>query len=352
MQTRRELARIAAATESLAATPSVRNTAHVATRREKIPMLGRLVLALGSSPKKEARAIALRRSFPIAAFVGPNGGGKTLCLIASSRPTRRGIRWSCDNPSHVHTQRGETEGWRRMLSTVPILDGAGNLHPLYDAFTDFQQLIDAEHCDVYMDEVVAVASSRESQRMDARVLNKLVQLRKADVLLFWSAPNWARADKVMREVTQIVVECRGFFPAPVDWNADESARLWAPKRVFKFSTFDATEFEEWSSAKRDKVDPLNVQWFKGPGSEAFGAYDTLGAVSVVASITPEDTCTVCEGRIVRHTCKGHGDRGRPSLTPPEALDVSLLPRQKAPATLTPPDFLGAPHLEEPAGAAI
>lgn len=310
MQTRKELARIGSAIEALAPAPTARNTAHTETRRERMPLLARLVLLVGTSPARDLRAVAARRSFPIVAFVGPNGGGKTLAMMVTSAPTRHGIPWECDNPDHRHTQEGVTAGWRRMLSTVPILDGQGKPHPLYDPFNDFQQLVEVEHSDVYMDEVTSVASSRESQRMDARVLNKLVQLRKADVMLMWTAPNWARADKVMREVTQVVVECRGYFPAPMASNGGASA-IWAPKRVFKFRAFDAMEFEEWSAAKRDKLDPLSVQWFKGPGSEAFTAYDTLGAVSMVASITPEDTCTVCEGRITRHICKGH-NTGAPS----------------------------------------
>lgn len=334
MKTQRELSRIAGAVEALSNAPTARNTAHEA-HGEKMPWRARIILAVGSGPKREARAVALRRSFPIAAFVGPNGGGKTLSMIATSSPTRRGIRWSCENPDHNHTKAGITEGFRRMLSTVPILDGNGGLHPLYDPFTDFQQLVDVEHADVYMDEVTSVASSRESQRMDARVLNKLVQLRKADVVLFWTAPNWARADKVMREVTQIVVECRGYFPARPKGIGSATA-IWAPKRVFVFRTYDAMEFEEWSAAKREKVDAINVQWFKGVGSEAFTAYDTLGSVSMVASITPEDTCTVCEGRITRHICKGHAPEERPSLTPPEALDVSLLPRRRREPSLAPP----------------
>lgn len=307
MSTRKELARIAAAAESLGNAPAPRNTAHVPAkgraRADKLPLLARCVLAIASGEKRVTSFADMLRSYPIVAFVGPNGAGKTLAMILATAPARAGIRWECDNPSHRHTVAGITSGWRRMLSTIPVLDGHGGLHPLYDEFNDFQQLVDAEHTDVYMDEVTSVASSRESARMDARVLNKLVQMRKADVLLFWTAPNWARADKVMREVTQVVVECRGYFTAPTDMTADASARIWAPKRVFKFRAFDSMDFEEWTAAKRDKLDALKVVWFKGVGSDAFTAYDTLGAVSMVASITPEDTCTVCEGRIVRHTCK-------------------------------------------------
>lgn len=300
MSTRRELARVAAAVEALGDAPTPRNTAHT-TRGEKLPWMARLILWWGSSERKDADAIRDRRSFPITAFVGPNGGGKTLSMIATSKPTRDGIWWECENPDHAHTKNGQTAGWRRMLSTVPILDGDGQLHPLYDRFDDFQQLVDVEHSDVYMDEVTSVASSRESQRMDARVLNKLVQLRKADVMLFWTAPNWARADKVMREVTQAVVECRGYYPLRSSSEATATT-IWQPKRVFLWRTYDALEFEEWSASKRDDMRPLSKQWFRGPGSEAFTAYDTLGSVSIVASITPENTCTVCEGTVVRPRC--------------------------------------------------
>ncbi|MFT4281574.1 hypothetical protein [Microbacterium sp.] len=282
--------------------PLPRNTGHP-DRNERLPLRARFVLWLGGGDVYLRQAIALRRSFPIVAFVGPNGGGKTLCLIVTSQPTRKGVRWHCENPDHQHTKEGVVEGWRRMLSTVPILDGNGNEHPLYDKFDDFEQLVTVEHSDVYMDEVTSVASSRESARMDARVLNKLVQLRKADVMLFWTAPNWARADKVMREVTQAVVECRGYFAAKPATGDGDLHTVWSPRRVFRFRTYDAIEFEEWSAAKRDAVRPLNSHWFKGVGSEAFRAYDTLGAVTMVASITPENTCTVCEGTIVRHRCQ-------------------------------------------------
>lgn len=307
MTTRKELARIAGAIESATSAPATRGTGHD-DPRHRMPLWAHLVLWLGAGKTAEATTIRVLSQYAIVALVGPNGGGKTLAMMVLTAPTREGIRWTCDNPDHKHTQEGVTRGVRRMLSTLPILDGQGKPHPLYDAFTDFQQLVDVEHSDVYMDEVTSVASSRESQRMDARVLNKLMQLRKADAALYWTAPNWARADKVMREVTQAVVECRGYAPAKS--SLVDGSPMWRPKRVFKFRIFDSVEFEEWTAAKRDKLNALRVLWFKGPGSAAFSAYDTLGAVSMVASITPEDTCTVCEGRIVRHTCRGHGAPSR------------------------------------------
>lgn len=315
MQTR-ELRHIASAIESAASSPSLRNTGHEATRPEKLPLMARFCLAFGGGARAENRLRACLRQFPIVIFVGPNGGGKTLGMMVVTQPTRAGIRWVCDNPDHNHTKRGVTSGWRRMLSTVPILDSSGvgyrpgGLHPLYDEFNDYSQLVDAEHCDIYMDEIVTVASSRESQRMDARVLTKLVQLRKADCALFATAPNWARMDKALREVCQAVVECRGHYP--VKQQLEEGSPLWRPKRVFNFAVYDSMEFDEWTAAKRDKIKNLAAVWFHGPGSDAFASYHTLGSVSVLASMTPEDTCTVCEGAVRRHTCSCNRPPRRPT----------------------------------------
>ena len=320
----KELARIAGSMETLAAGPSSRPTDRP-DRKERFPLMGRLTLAIGGRPKKVARGVSVRRSNAITAYVGPNGGGKSLALVLDTLPTMRGIRWECDNPSHVHTQRGQTEGWRGILSTVALLELRDRVdeelatfsrwerprHPRYEAFRDFGQLLEAEHCDILMDEVVGIASSRESARMDPRIQNILVQLRRRDCVLRWTAPNWARADKILREVTQAVVECRGYFAgSPLVSSSDSSgAALWAPKRVFKFSTFDAIDFEEWTAGKRDQTDPLNSHWFKGPGSDAFRAYDTLDAVSMVEQLSPDNICLHCGKRQREEYCKGHSHDG-------------------------------------------
>lgn len=315
MSTRKDLRRIAVAAESIAAPVAGRNTGHH-DPRERMPFWARVTLQLGSGPGKEKRVRRILQQYSIVACVGANGGGKTLAMMVLTTPTRDGVWWECTNPDHAHTQRGEYSGFRRMLSTVPILDGHGEHHPLYDAFTDYQQLVDVEHADVYMDEVTTVASSRESQSMDARVLAKLQQLRKADVFLYWTAPDWSRCDIAIRQVTMAVIECRGYAPTPESAQA-AGQLLWRPRRVFKFSLYDSVEFTNWTSPASKAVSqqprPLSVLWFKGPGSDAFRAYDTLGSVNVIASMTPQDTCTVCEGRITRHVCKGHGAPTRVEL---------------------------------------
>jgi hypothetical protein len=308
----KELRRIAAAAESLAETPPTRNTGIEPTTPERIPWRYRLFLALGGGANAEQMLRDRLAEFSILICVGPNGGGKTLCAMVLTRIARDGERWECDKPHHAHTKKGITSGWRRILSTVPILDSTGTgyipvpgapgtfLHPLYDEFNDYQQLVSVEHSIIVMDEVSTVASSRSSSQMDPRVEVKLQQLRKSDCSLIATAPSIARMDKLLREVCRCIIECRGFAPEPY---RGSGSRIWRPKQVFHFAAYDSTEFEEWTAGRKEKSRPLRAVWFKGARSEAFRAYDTLGAVTVLASMTPQDTCTVCDGKVTRHYCQ-------------------------------------------------
>lgn len=277
------LDRIAAAVESSPGPDGRRDTSR--EREERLPLMARFVLWAGSSDRGHARATAARRSFPIRGYVGPNGGGKSLCMVSDLLPS--------------------LDSGRTVLSTVKLLDyRTGEAHKSYVPFTDFSQLLDAEHCDVVMDEIVGIANSRDAAKLPAPVQNVLVQLRRRDITLSWSAPSWARADKVIREVTQAVTECRGYYPGRGGAVSESGVRLWAPRRVFKFRTYDTVDFEEWTAGKRDKLQHLAGEWFKGPGSRAFAAYDTLDSVSMVAGGDP-DNCEFCGKRKRAEYCKGH-----------------------------------------------
>lgn len=288
---RQDLGRIAAGVEALqgaAAKDSSRIPAkEISTGREKLPIRARVILWIGGSKSNTINSIRMRRSFPIKAYVGPNGGGKSLCMVQDTIPS---------------LMQGRT-----VLSTVKLLDPAtGRPHPAYVPFLDFEQLLTAEHCDVLMDEVVGIANSRSAASLSVVVQNTLVQLRRRDIVLRWTAPNWARADKIIREVTQAVTECRGYFPGRAAPGAgDSSVRLWAPKRVFQFRTFDTLDFEEWTAGKREKLKAVGVQWMKGPGSVAFRAYDTLDSVNMVAHAAEDGMCSVCGRKKRQELCKGH-----------------------------------------------
>lgn len=255
-------------------------------KKAPAPLKARAIIWLKVSPDKSARATTGRRTFPIMAYVGPNGGGKSLAAVKDCLPSLR--------------------AGRRVLSTVRLLDpDTGEDFPSYERFYDAAQLLDAHDCDIFMDEMVGIANSRESGALDPRIQNVLVQLRRRNCVVRWTAPNWARADKIVREVTQSVTECRGYFANPkvsLDPVTGEP-RMWAPKRLFNFRTFDTVDFEEWSSGKRDKLTPEITEWMYGPDSEVFRAYDTLDAVEAVAGMTKEGSCANCGGQRRRHQCK-------------------------------------------------
>jgi len=277
VQSRKDIRRLANAVERLSETPRSRDTSRDKAVK-RLPLAYRVKTFFYCSPAKSQAATTARRAFPIMAYVGPNGGGKSLAMVKDTLPS--------------------LAAGRMVLSTVRLLDAeTGAPHSSYVPFVDWDQLLTARDCDVLMDEMVGIAGARESQRLDVRVQNILVQLRRRNVVLRWSAPNWARADKIVREVTQAVTECRGSFTDRHVTRAgeDNAVQLWAPKRLFSFRTYDTMDFEEWTSGRRDKVPATVVEWFKGPGSIVFRSYDTLDAVERVSGADEGGRCTTCGG---------------------------------------------------------
>lgn len=240
-----------------------------------------------------------RRASSIHGYIGPNGAGKSLALINDTLPS---------------LDRGRT-----VLSTVRLLDPeTGETHPSYVKLTDWAQLLEAEHCDVLFDEVVGIASSRSTMGLPSQVANLLVQLRRRDIVLRWSAPAWARADVIIRECSQAVTDCRGFL---ADRSSQREAKAngtevkaWAPKRLFRWRTFSAVDFENFTSGKRDRLSPECKEWFWGPNSRAFRAYDTLDQVSRVGEVLDSGRCVHCGGSRPVPKCRcdeGEHDHARP-----------------------------------------
>jgi hypothetical protein len=244
------------------------------------------------------RATAARRSVPIHMYVGGNGHGKSLAMVFDTIPTLRGLEWRCDNPAHRHTQAGETSGLRRVLSTVRLLDPrTGETHPLWDPFTEYSQLIEAEHCDVLMDEVAGIVSSRDSG-LPADAYLKLQQLRRSDVIVRLTAPAFARTEKSVREICQGITVCKGSF-----MRRPKDGRKWGERRLFLWKTYDATLFDDWTEGKRDKLKAQAVQVFLRPGSAAQKTYDTLDAVLSLTGVGATGVCSTCNGTRRRHACK-------------------------------------------------
>lgn len=186
-------------------------------------------------------------------------------------------------------------------------------HPLWIPLDDFRVLLEVELCDAIMDEVTGVASSRESAGMPAAVANHLMQLRRRDVALRWTAPNWKRADTLIREVSQGITTCSGFAPEPAP-QVDGQDRLWKSRRGFVWRSYDAKNFDEWSTAKerssskahRLRPTARQVVWrtnFLGAGPLIAGhAYDTFDAVLSLGAVSDSGLCMDCGGRRRARQC--------------------------------------------------
>lgn len=279
-----------------------------------------------------------RRAYPICGYVGPNGGGKsaamvwdTLATLERGRPVLSTVRLldyenpreceGCDDLGHVRPVYGplpRDENGKRLPDAVqPVIGFTTHLaaHPLYTPLTGWEQLLEAERCDVLLDEVTGVASSRESHGMPSPVANKLVQLRRADVVVRWSAPSWARADKIIRECSQAVTYCQGFMSKKVE--DEDGARLWSQRRLFKWRTYDAALFEDFTAGKRDQLGAMFADWHWGPKSPAFSAYDTYDSVATVGTVSDSGRCYRCGGSrpIPKCSCEAHTTGRRRDVAP-------------------------------------
>lgn len=229
---------------------------------------------------------------PIAAFVGMNGSGKTLALV------------------HQAVLPAIQKGMG-VLSNMPIFASADDVHlptderKLHPAFTPLEswRQIDGNlrgHI-VVLDEVSSMFDSRDSGKVPTQLVTRLQQLRKGDNAVVWSAPDWDRADKVLRRVTLGVTMCRGFLPVQVE------GRIWRSNRLFRWRHYNGLKFEEFSaaSAQSDKKNSLRCDrsawhWRAKHASQAL--YDTYADVGLLDHLDQYGSCIDCGGTRRRPAC--------------------------------------------------
>lgn len=111
----------------------------------------------------------------IEAYIGPNGAGKTTFALQEARKIAKAR--DVEIYSNV-----EAEGVR--------------------AISDYEELASLRHCIVILDEILAIAGSREARSLPREIQLWLTTLRHSDVLLHWTSPSFERADVILREVTR------------------------------------------------------------------------------------------------------------------------------------------------------
>lgn len=283
----------------------------------------------------------------IVVFVGPNGSGKSLLCVESILPTLDGVEWACDDLEHLHNRPaqqhvrdhegcpvlgrrrpenaselggrrraddpGEWEecpdlraildrcgrGVRLVHSTLPLLlPSTGLPHPLYRPLQHVRDLVGIEHADVLFDEVAGVSDASDSATMPAGLTRWLQQLRKRDVFLRITTPAYDRCSKPIRQVAQVVVDVRSFFPGE-----SESGRLWRPRRAMLARAYDAFEFGTFNKSSGKRM-ASKASWFYWRADhDAMHHYSTLAQVNALVDVTETGICTTCNGSRSRPKCE-------------------------------------------------
>ncbi|KRA23521.1 hypothetical protein ASD65_03105 [Microbacterium sp. Root61] len=248
--------------DSLEAEPEA-ETGGVAERR---------ALSRPGSAQWKSKGSRTRRGFTIHAYVGANGHGKSLAMM--------------------HDTKLSMEKGRPILSTVRVIDpDTGDTYAGYTPLREWSQLLEFSGGDVLFDEVLGIAASEAGKQLPKPVQLLLNQLRRRDILLRWTAPSWSRANIVLREVTQAVTVCRGYFPKYE--NRGDDSRMWGMNRLFRWITYDAMDFTTWTDSKEGNLKGKANAWMWRPGSWAEQSYDTFDSVDNVDS--GEGFCFRCGG---------------------------------------------------------
>jgi hypothetical protein len=168
---------------------------------------------------------------------------------------------------------------------------------------------------VLLDDVSAQLPSRQAMSLPPQLARVLNMLRHFDVELAWTAPNWSRADVIIREVTQEVTVCRGYMPdwceresnVPPFWRANarrvqRSRSGWPYNRLFRFKTYDATMFDEFTYHQVKDVKPRSSLWYYRPWHRHQYLYNSQAIVALMDHLDESGRCLECGGYRQRQKC--------------------------------------------------
>lgn len=258
-----------------------------------------------------SRGAIVRSGLPILGYAGHNGSGKTMAMVwdaqyvmlTDGRPQLSTVPLFDPMREPVYEVRERTDILGRPMP--PHRVQVGPLHPLYVPLSDWTQLIDAHDCDVLLDEVQGVASSRGMNSLPPQLLSKFLQLRRADVRLRWTTTNWTRVDKALREVTYNLALCTSKRP-----DRYAPGGPWRPRLKFRVRLVDSTGLDSVET-----IDPSHGFGENGERLKTFhmerrrrrrnepAMYDTYGHTIVMNHVSDGGWCVTCGGTRTRPKCQ-------------------------------------------------
>lgn len=222
---------------------------------------------------------------PITAYIGINGSGKTLSAVAVA--VREQKKWGRPFITNVmgiavpHIYFDDVENLPGILNRLQLENGTGT-------------------CNLLIDEAGAMFASRDAGRNKA--FDKTVQmLRKYDARLMWTAPAYARADKILREVTLRAVLC-----SPVI-KVHQRGKVWPSTRVTFQRAFDVSRVDNSAQSMNQNAKGKGygiirtARWQDAFDSFAIAGRDLVAAKAAAAAaqepeVDPMEGLTVVEGK--------------------------------------------------------
>ena len=240
----------------------------------------------------------------ITAIVGSNGDGKTLGAVA------------------MYVSKALAKD-RPVWATFDILDPkTGERHANTHKLNTWHQLLELHDCLLVLDEINSEFPSRGAMQLPAELMSLIHQLRKPRVDLVWTAVNWARADVALREATKIVITAKGFMPDK--WlresgvaglrhpsgnklrddkgHAMKLNEEWPPMRLFRYLSYDASTFDEFTIHAVKDIKPLKRRWYWRPWHDHAYMYSTHETVPLLDNVSATGTCIRCGGQRQRLVC--------------------------------------------------
>lgn len=216
---------------------------------------------------------------PIVGFTGVNGAGKTL------------LATSC--------AIGDMSRGRDVYSTVPISSKYGDSKPI----RSLSELLHIRHATLLLDEVAVIFSSRSTMALPGEIVLLLQTLRHSDITVYWTAPNWMRADPLLRQVTQGVVNV-----SPLIRQSNPESP-WPRPLVIMAGLMDTTTGKADSEPER----VLRRKLYVPTKMLGFGAYDTHADMPLLGAGRHSSTCSGCFGRMEtpKHSRERHEQLGIP-----------------------------------------
>lgn len=270
----------------------------------------------------------------IVGIVGGNGHGKTLgamqlavvpallagrpvCSSVPLRPAAIGADPGLYVPLRSWADIGRLGvHWQEDDDGVPVLNDEGGRIPRRADDGSLYSLSANLPCLLVLDEVNALMPARQTLDMPADLQRLLHQFRKPKVKVVWTSVAWARADKQLREATQVAVTSEGSWEdrwlrmpdGSIARNAD-GRRLrrdpedWPSFRRFMWTFYDALAFDEFTLDTTRMVQALGTQsFFRRRRSAAAAVYDTTAQVHLLDWVHNGE-CVNCGGRKTRPVCK-------------------------------------------------